>query len=185
MEIKFRNPKIYIIGGKAKNGKDTLSAYLKDVYTENGKDVIVTQLAKYIKYYAREMTGWDLSEETKPREFLQQLGTDVIRQKLKKDDLFINRMIDDIEIFSYFYDAIIISDVRLKKEINDLKKAYPNIICIHIERPDFDNGLTVEQKNHLTEIDLDDYDDFDINVVNTTFDKLKESAKEIYTSYER
>ncbi len=185
MDVEFRNPTIYIIGGKAKHGKDTFSAYLKVVYERHGKKVIITQLAKHIKYYAREMTGWDLSEETKPREFLQQLGTGVIRQKLKKDDLFIKRMIDDIEIFSYFYDAIIISDVRLKKEIYDLKKAYPNIKVIHIVRPDFDNGLTEEQKNHPTEIDLDDFNEFDIEVVNTTLEELEKSAEKIYTENER
>lgn len=185
MDVEFRNPTIYIIGGKAKHGKDTFSAYLKDVYERHDKKVIITQLAKYIKYYAREMTGWDLSEETKPREFLQQLGTGVIRQKLKKDDLFIKRMIDDIEIFSYFYDAIIISDVRLKKEIYDLKKAYPNIKVIHIVRPNFDNGLTEEQKNHPTEIDLDDFNEFDIEVVNTTLEELEKSAEKIYTENER
>ena len=184
MEIEFRNPTIYIIGGKAKHGKDTFSAYLKNVYEGHGKKVIITQLAKYIKYYAREMTGWDLSEETKPREFLQQLGTSVIRQKLQKDDLFIKRMIDDIEIFSYFYDAIIISDVRLKKEVYDLKKAYPNIKVIHIVRPDFDNGLTEEQKMHPTEIDLDDFNEFDIEVVNTTLDELEKSAEKIYMENE-
>lgn len=185
MDVEFRNPTIYIISGKAKHGKDTFSAYLKDVYEHHGKKVIITQLAKYIKYYAREMTGWDLSEETKPREFLQQLGTGVIRQKLKKDDLFIKRMIDDIEIFSYFYDVIIISDVRLKKEIYDLKKAYPNIKVIHIVRPDFDNGLTEEQKNHPTEKDLDDFNEFDIEVVNTTLEELEKSVKKIYTENER
>ena len=185
MDVEFRNPTIYIISGKAIDGKDTFSAYLKDVYERHGKKVIITQLAKYIKYYAREMTGWDLSEETKPREFLQQLGTGVIRQKLKKDDLFIKRMIDDIEIFSYFYDVIIISDVRLKKEIYDLKKAYPNIKVIHIVRPDFDNGLTEEQKNHPTEKDLDDFNEFDIEVVNTTLEELEKSVKKIYTENER
>ena len=185
MDVESRNPTIYIISGKAKHGKDTFSAYLKDVYERHGKKVIITQLAKYIKYYAREMTGWDLSEETKPREFLQQLGTGVIRQKLKKDDLFIKRMIDDIEIFSYFYDVIIISDVRLKKEIYDLKKAYPNIKVIHIVRPDFDNGLTEEQKNHPTEKDLDDFNEFDIEVVNTTLEELEKSVKKIYTENER
>ncbi|UKI57437.1 MAG: hypothetical protein L6V81_08935 [Clostridium sp.] len=117
-------------------------------------------------------------KKLKPREFLQQLGTTVIRQKnLKKDDLFIKRMIDDIEIFSCFYDAIIISDIRLKKEIIELKEAYPNIISIHITRPDFDNGLTEEQKMHPTEIDLDDYTGFDIEIVNTTLDKLKRRSR--------
>lgn len=184
MELQNKNPKIFIVGGRAKHGKDTFSAYLKDVYENNGNKVIITQLAKYIKYYAREMTGWDLSEENKPREFLQQLGTNVIRQQLKKDDLFINRMIDDIEIFSYFYDVIIISDVRLKKEINDLKKVYPNLITIHINRPDFDNGLSEEQKNHPTEKDLDDFNDFNIEIENTTLEKLKNTALDIYNKYE-
>lgn len=184
MEIVKRNPKIYIMCGKAKHGKDTFSAYLKEVYENNNKKVIVTQLSKYIKYYAREMTGWDLSEETKPRELLQQLGTGVIREYLQKEDLFINRMIEDIDVFSCFYDAIIISDVRLKKEINDLRKAFPDLICVHISRPNFDNGLTVEQKNHKTEIDLDDFNDFDVEIENTTLDLLEESAKNLYKEKE-
>ena len=185
MEIEKRNPKIYIMCGKAKHGKDTFSAYLKETYEKNNKKVIVTQLSKYIKYYAREMTGWDLSEETKPRELLQQLGTKVIREYLNKEDLFISRMIEDIDVFSCFYDAIIISDVRLKKEIIDLRKSFPNLICIHIERPDFDNGLTPEQKMHKTEIDLDDFTDYNINIVNTTLDNLQESAEKVYTDNER
>ena len=184
MEIKKRNPKIYIMCGKAKHGKDTFSAYLRDVYKNNGKDIIVTQLSKYIKYYAREMTGWDLSEETKPRELLQQLGTGVIREYLKKEDLFINRMIEDIDVFSCFYDAIIISDVRLKKEINDLREAFPDLVCVHVNRPNFDNGLTEEQKKHKTEIDLDDFDNFDVKIVNTTLELLEKSAEDLYNEYE-
>ena len=170
--------------GKAKHGKDTFSAYLKEEYEKNNKKVIVTQLSKYIKYYAREMTGWNLSEEDKPRELLQQLGTGVIREYLKKDDLFINRMIEDIEVFSCFYDAIIISDVRLKKEIIDLKRTFPELLTIHINRPNFDNGLTEEQKNHKTEIDLDDFTDFNINIENTTLEKLQEDASKVYMDNE-
>ena len=177
--------KLYLISGKARHGKDTFSGYLKEVYEENGKKVIITQLSKYIKYYAREITGWNLTEEDKPRALLQELGTSVIREKLGKDDLFIKRMIDDIDVFSCFYDAIIISDVRLKKEIDDLREAFPDLVAINIFRPDFDNGLTEEQKQHKTEIDLDDYDKFDIKIVNTTLDKLKEETEKIYTDNER
>ena len=184
MEIKRRKPTIYLIGGKAKHGKDTFSSFLKEVYESNGKEVIVTQLSKYIKYYAREMTGWNLTEEDKPRELLQQLGTNVIREQLGKDDLFINRMIDDFDVYSCFYDAIIVSDVRFKKEILDIKKAHPEAISVHMFRPNFDNGLTEEQKKHRTEIDLDDFNDFDEEIINTTFDNLKEDAKRIYKKYE-
>jgi hypothetical protein len=184
MEISYRNPKIYLLCGKAKHGKDTFSGFLKDTYIKHGKTAIITHLSKYIKYYAREISGWDLSEETKPRELLQQLGTQLIREQLKKENLFINRMIDDIEIFSYMYDAIIISDVRLKKEIIDLKKVFPELVAIHIYRPNFDNGLTEEQKNHITEIDLDDFNEYDVNIENTTIEKLEESAEKIYTEME-
>ena len=101
------------------------------------------------------------------------------------EDLFIKRMIDDIKIFSCFYDAIIISDVRFKKEIDDLRKVYPNLISVNIFRPDFDNGLTEEQKKHKTEIDLDDYDKFDLRIINTTLEKLEEDARILYTNNER
>lgn len=185
MDIEFKNPRIYIMGGKAKHGKDTFSAYLKKEYESHEKKVLITQLSKYIKYYAREMTGWNLTEEDKPREFLQQLGTNVIREKLNKEDLFITRMIEDLEIFSYFYDAIIISDARFKKEINDIKAVYKDAIAVHVVRPDFDNGLTEEQKHHRTEIDLDDFNDFNEEVINTTFESLEEKSGELYTKYER
>ena len=176
--------RLYLISGKARHGKDTFSGYLKGVYEKNGKKVIITQLSKYIKYYAREMTGWNLTEEDKPRELLQNLGTNIIREKLGKEDLFIKRMIDDIDIFAEFYDAIIISDVRLKKEIDDLRVAFPNLIAVNVFRPNFDNGLTEEQKNHKTEIDLDDYDNFNERVINTTLEELEKTAENIYTKYE-
>ena len=95
-------------------------------------------------------------------------------------------MIDDIEIFSCFYDAIIISDCRLKKEVEDLKSAYPeDLVAINIFRPDFDNGLTPEQKAHKTEVDLDDYDKFDVKIINTTLEELEKSAEKIYIEYEK
>ena len=184
MDIKESQAKIFLVSGKARHGKDTFSSYLKKCYEEGGKKVIVTQLSKYIKYYAREMTGWNLTEEDKPRELLQVLGTDIIREKLGMEDLFIKRMIDDIKIFSCFYDAIIISDVRLKKEILDLKETYPDAMSINVFRPNFDNGLTEEQKRHRTEIDLDDFDKFDLQIINTTLEKLEEDAKKLYTNIE-
>lgn len=62
------------------------------------------------------MTDWDGSEESKPRKLLQELGTDVIRNKLNKAEMFIERQLDDIEIYSYFYDAIIVPDIRLPRD---------------------------------------------------------------------
>ena len=185
MDIKEGKTTLYLVSGKARHGKDTFSGYLKNAYEKDGKKVIITQLSKYIKYYAREMTGWNLTEEDKPRTLLQTLGTDIIREKLGMEDLFIRRMIDDIKIFSCFYDAIIISDVRLRLEMDMLKESYPDAIGVNIFRPDFDNGLTEEQKKHKTEVDLDDYDKFDLHIVNTTLEKLEEDANKLYIDIEK
>ena len=55
--------------------------------------------------------------------------------------------------------------------MEDLKSAYPDdLVAINIFRPDFDNGLTPEQKAHKTEVDLDDYDKFDVKIINTTLE---------------
>ena len=48
------------------------------------------------------------------------------------------------------------------------------MVAIHIERPNFDNGLTEEQKNHPSEKDLDDYDKYDYRIINDgTLEELK------------
>ena len=71
------------------------------------KKTIIISFGYYIKDYAKRVSDWDGREETKPRELLQQLGIELIKNKID-DKLFINRIIEDIEIFSYFYDIIIV-----------------------------------------------------------------------------
>ena len=40
--------RLYLISGKARHGKDTFSGFLSDVYKENGKKVIITQLSSIL-----------------------------------------------------------------------------------------------------------------------------------------
>ena len=37
-----------------------------------------------LKEYLKDYFGWDGSEETKPREALQQMGTELIREEMHK-----------------------------------------------------------------------------------------------------
>ena len=97
MEIEKRNPKIFIISGKARHGKDTTAMYMNEIYTKKGKKILNISYASYIKEYAKKISNWDGSDETKPRELLQQLGTTVIRQNI--DELFfVKRVLEDIEV---------------------------------------------------------------------------------------
>ena len=163
MEFIKRNPKIFIVSGKARSGKNKISKIIEKYYSN--KKSITISFGHYIKDYAKRVSEWDGSEETKPRELLQQLGIELIRNKIN-NKLFINRILEDIEIFSYFYDIIVVNDARLIDEIEILKKNYPNSISIRVIRNNYDNKLTIEQKNHLTEIDLDEFNNFDYIVEN-------------------
>jgi len=177
MEFVKRNPKIFILSGIAGSGKDTVGKIIEDYY--NNKKSISIAFAYYIKDYVKRITDWDGSEETKPRELLQQLGIELVRNEID-DKLFINRVLEDIEVFSYFYDIIIVDDARLPDEIDALKEKYPSSVSIRIIRENYDNGLTESQKNHITETGLDNYNNYDYiikndeNIVKTVENILKE-----------
>ena len=177
MELKTTNPQIYLISGKARHGKDTTALFVREYCENNGKKVINLQFSSYIKEYAKKISDWDGSEESKPRELLQVLGTDVIRKRID-EFFFIKKIIDDIKVYSYFFGVITISDVRVKNEIISIKEVFPYAKSINIFRPNFDNGLTSEQKKHYTEIDLDDFLEFDIKLINDgTLEDLKNKIK--------
>lgn len=173
--MENKNPKIIILSGKARAGKDTTMNFLNEIYA----NIIQLQYGSYIKEYAKKISNWDGSEETKPRELLQQLGTNIIRENID-NKFFIKKMIDDIKVYSYFFDTIVISDARFKIEIDDIKNTFNNVIAVRIERPNFDNGLTSEQKKHPSEIDLDDYNKFDYKLINDgTLEDLKKKVEKL------
>lgn len=180
MDVNFKNPKIYLISGKARHGKDTTAGYLKKFYEKDGKKVIFSRAGKYIRFYAMEMTNWDGSDENKPRELLQELGTEVIRNKLNKSEMFIERQIDDIEIYSYFYDVIIVPDIRLPREIDSVREKFDNVVVININRINFDTNLTNTQQKHITETAMDNYNSYDYVITNNTLEQLEKDVYDIY-----
>ena len=105
--MNTKNPKIIILAGKARAGKDTFASFVKDYAEKNNLKYANLQFSYYIKMYAKILSDWDGSEETKPRTLLQQLGTEVIRYQID-NEFFIKRIIDDIKVLSYFCDIIYI-----------------------------------------------------------------------------
>ena len=179
MEFIKRNPKIFVLSGKARSGKTETAKIIENYYKE--KKCITISFAYYLKDYVKRITGWDENENTKPRELLQKLGIELIKNNID-DKLLINRILQDIEVFSYFYDIIIISDARLVDEIESIKNKYPNLVSIRISN-DKRNNLTKEQKNHITETGLDNYNNFDY-FVNNNYSNLEEEIKNILRSVE-
>lgn len=162
MQFINKKPKIFIIAGKARSGKDEISTIISNYYGD--KKSITISFGYYIKDYAKRISNWDGKDETKPRELLQQLGIELIKNKID-DKLFIRRIIEDIEIFSYFYDIIIVNDARLIDEIITLKDKYEYSILFKVER-NIDNNLNINEKNHITEIDFENYEKYDYIIKN-------------------
>lgn len=157
--------KIFVICGKARHGKDTFCSIVRKYYKEQGINSINLQFSSYIKEYAKRIANWDGDDTDKPRELLQELGTEVIRNKI--DPLFfVKRIIGDIKVYSNYFDIITISDARTKVEIDKIKENFDDVCVIRVIRPNFDNGLTAKQKEHFTEVDLDDYEKFDYTIIN-------------------
>ena len=176
--------KVYLVSGPARNGKDTIGGFLEEEYLSRGKKVCKTQISKYLKMYVKEYFGWDGSEETKPRELLQSLGTDVIREKLNKPRFFVDRTIEDIDILSHFFDVMIITDIRFPIEITAIKEAFDDVVSINVKRINFETELTEKQQSHKTETALDNFDGYDYKVINDTLEQLKKDVIEIVSKEE-
>lgn len=160
-----KEPIIFIVCGKARSGKTTVTEIIKKYYQNKNIKCVNLMYAESIKNYAKKIIDWDGKEETKPRTFLQQLGTEIIRNKID-DDFFIKRMLDDIKVYSYFFDVVTISDARFIKEIEEPKKQFNNVVVIKILKPNFVSDLTQSELNHSSENGLNDYDNYDYVISN-------------------
>ena len=163
--------KLYVIAGKAGSGKNTCANYIKEYYENKGKKVVLTEISKYLKVFAKEIIDWDGSYETKPRSFLQELGSK-IRYTLFDEDFLLNRLKEDIKIYNDYADVLVISDARLPREI-DFLKSLSNSTTIKVINKFSDYELKGEEKYHETETSLDNYNAFDYIFENDTLDNFK------------
>jgi len=157
--------KIILISGKAEHGKTTVANMFKEQILTNNPSERVTNMsyATTIKDYVKRYFGWDGSNETKPREILQRLGTDVIRKKLGKPLFHAQRLAEDIEVLWDEFDYVVIDDCRFPNEYYYLKAKFPNeVIFLKVYRKNHISKLTEEQLKHESETALDEFEDYDI-----------------------
>lgn len=152
---------IFLISGEAQHGKDSTANFLKQKL--KGKTLIL-HFADYLKFIAKNYMGWDGNKDEKGRTLLQTLGSEKVRVGLKKPLYWAERVCDAIEILENDYDYFCVPDCRYLNEIYFPKARFPNkITTIRVHRLNFDNCLTPEQKNHMSEIELLDFKhDYDI-----------------------
>ena len=121
------------------------------------------------------MIDWE-SKNKKPRKFLQDLGEEF--RKTIDPNIFINRMKEDIIVLQKYYQNIIICDARLIPELTLMKTKYQNCYTIHLGGKIY-NALSEEESSHITEIELEKYKNFDYELDNSDFNKLKNDIYKI------
>ena len=170
---------IICICGKAGSGKSLAANYIYEEYTKKNKKVIISPYTKYLKKYVSEILEKKINEKNKPRTMLQKLSSELIKKKLGYEDFFIKRQLEDISIYKFFFDVVIIPDVRFPNEIECLKNKEYKVISIGIKRENYNNKLTTEQKSDITEIALDNYNKYDFIIQNNNTNYFKKEIKEI------
>lgn len=175
--------KVYVIAGKAGCGKNTTANYIKEYYETLGKSVAITEISKYLKLFAYEIKNWDEKRETKPRTFLQEVGS-AIRHELYNEDFLINRLLEDLKVYEKFVDVVIIADVRFPREV-ELIKEKCGATSIRVINEFNDYELSGSEKLHETETALESYDKFDYVLHNKTFEELKNDVENIVKEVEK
>ena len=168
--------KVILIAGKSGSGKSTLGSTIVKLLNQNKKRALQTEFSKYIKLYAKEMLDEQEIDE-KPRKFLQDMGV-YIRNTIFDENFFIRRMLEDIKVYEKDFDTVVISDVRLKNEIEEMKKSENDVISIYIES-NRKNSLTEEEKNHITEHELENYSNFDYRIKVENQEDIIKFAKQL------
>lgn len=177
--------RIFVIGGKAKCGKNTFGEMLREELKDYGYKPCVMQITDPLYNYARNYFEWDGNKEEKPREFFQHMGIEIIRDKMGKKYFLLNRLFEDIEVLSNFFDTFIITDARMDYEFKEIKKQCDDVVTIKLIRENYNDELTEAEREHETEKAIDNLDfDFDYEIKNRGLDELKKDALEIVRDVE-
>lgn len=175
--MKNPNIKIFAVSGKAQHGKDTFANILYEELTNKGNRVLLCHYADLVKYVAKTFFNWNGEKDEKGRTLLQYIGTDIVRKE--RPNYWVEFILDIIDLFGENWDYVIIPDTRFPNEIDMLKEYYQKVEHIRVERLGFESTLTEEQKNHLSEIALDNTEP-DLTIYNRS---CLEELKELVHSY--
>ena len=154
--------KVICISAKAQHGKDTSAVILKEIYEAEGKRVLITHYADLLKYICKTFFDWNGEKDSYGRTLLQQVGTNIVCAK--QPDFWVDFIINILKLFEGTWDIVIIPDCRFVNEIEKMRANFDTTV-IRVVRPNFDNGLSVTQKQHPSETALDNFD-FDAIIYN-------------------
>jgi hypothetical protein len=156
--------KVLCISAKAQHGKDTAAGIIKDYLEAKGNRVLITHYADLVKFVCTKFFDWNGQKDEKGRTLLQYVGTDVISSQ--QPSYWVDFIISILKFFEKEWDYVLIPDCRYPIEAARMIETFDTKV-LRVERPNFDNGLTLKQKQHVSETSMDNYH-FDAVIYNNT-----------------
>lgn len=181
--------RIYLIHAKAQSGKDTCAEYMKEVYEAKGKRVLIIAFADYVKFVLDKYYHTPACRTPEYRTRIQSFATDQVRKSVP------NYWAEVVAQLLYAirddFDIVIIPDWRFKNELSALEFylmdevhmgqiAIVKMFLYRIKNQETDH-MTDDQRQHQSETELDNFVNFDYNILNKTgcLDETKEHLKSI------
>lgn len=146
--------KICCISAKAQHGKDTAAKLIKENLEQRGQRVLITHYADLLKFICVKFFGWNEIKDEAGRTLLQYIGTDVVGAQ--NPAYWAEFIVGILKLFPNTWDYVLIPDCRYPIEVSTMSDNFDTVV-LRVERPNFDNGLTVTQKQHASEVKMDDY----------------------------
>ena len=168
-----KKPTIILVAGKAQHGKDSFSKFFKDQFENHPysqRKVLHIAYGDYLKYVCGKYFDWNGDKNEAGRTLLQYIGTDVARTN--NDSIWVNVVIELVKGLGSLYDFVVISDVRFPNEVTRWQDEGYDIISVLVEREGFESELTDEQKNHISETAMNDFN-FDWEIKSKNLDALE------------
>lgn len=165
---------VILFSGHARNGKDTAAGFAKEYLESAGKKVMVYHFADTLKMICEQSYGWIKGDKGPVgRTILQNIGSNFRKNNKDCWANIANEIVKGTDA-----DIVLIPDCRYKNEVEVFEPS--NRFVVRIDRgSEFDNGLTEEQKNHVSENDMDDYP-WDFIIMNThTEESLKYMTEKV------
>ena len=166
-------PIIVCISGKARSGKGEFSRFAIEHLAPTLK---CQELAygDFVKFVCYKYFGCTYERNEYNRTQWQQVGTELGRAGNK--NIWINMTIELVKGIFNDCDFIFIPDNRFPNEIDRWEEEGFEVISIRVEREDFEDNMTPEQRAHKSEVSLDEYG-FDYKIKNSgTLEEYREKV---------
>lgn len=147
--------KILLLSGKAQHGKDSTANILKSHFDNINKESIILHYGDELKTVCSKYFNWDGKKDKKGREILQLVGTNLARKHYPT--IWVDIVILFVKALFFDKDYVVVADFRFSDEYTQWIKENYDTTTIRINRLNFDNGLTPEQKSHPSETALDNF----------------------------